>query len=91
MYSPHTDIDFLRKMLDFMEAERMRNTLQDKRLKKIGLQVEQLDSRLGSVEMGVSDLQHRVDRGEELEYLENPYSLDGSPRCNYPTKYEEND
>jgi hypothetical protein len=38
--------------------------------------------RLEFLESEIPDLRHRVDRGIELEYLENPYSHDGDPRCN---------
>jgi hypothetical protein len=31
----------------------------------------------------VQSLRYSTERNRELEYMENPYALDGSPRCNY--------
>ena len=45
--------------------------------------LEEYEDRLSSVESNISFLNHQVDRYAELEYMENPYALDGSPRCNY--------
>ncbi|PSN19225.1 hypothetical protein C7271_08390 [filamentous cyanobacterium CCP5] len=80
---PNSDLDLLRRFIDLIEAERSRNSFQDKRIKEVEQQYAQLEDRLSSMESIVSILRHDTARQAELEYMENPYSLDGSPRCNY--------
>jgi hypothetical protein len=80
---PNSDLDLLRSFLDLIEAERSRNSFQDKRIKEVEHQQEQLEDRVSSMEAIVSALRYGVERNAELEYMENPYSLDSSPRCNY--------
>jgi hypothetical protein len=80
---PNSDLDLLRSFIDLIEAERSRNSFQDKRIKEIEQQQDQLEDRVLSIEAIVSALGYGLDRNVELEYMENPYSLDGNPRCNY--------
>ncbi|RMH12762.1 MAG: hypothetical protein D6698_14945 [Gammaproteobacteria bacterium] len=79
---PNSDLDLLRHFIDLIEAERSCNSFQDKRIKEVEQQYAQLEDRLSSMESIVSILRHDRARQAELEYMENPYSLDGSPRCN---------
>lgn len=46
-------------------------------------EVNSLRERVSSVESTVQPLLHNAARQTELEYMENPYSLDGEPRCNF--------
>jgi predicted nucleic acid-binding Zn-ribbon protein len=82
MLQVNSDISFLRHLIDLIEAERMRNVFRDRRLEEYVSRYEQLEDRLASLESIVPDLRYRVDRQAELEYMENPYSLDGHARCN---------
>ncbi|NJN38652.1 MAG: hypothetical protein HC790_07925 [Acaryochloridaceae cyanobacterium CSU_3_4] len=80
----HSDLDLLRQFIDLIEAERTRNSFQDKRIREIEQQHEQLEERVSLIEPIVHQaLRYSTERNRELEYMENPYSLDGSPRCNY--------
>ena len=83
MLQSNSDLDLLRSFIDLIEAERTRNSFQDKRIREVEQQCEQLEERVSSMESTVSILRHDTARQAELEYMENPYSLDGSPRCNY--------
>lgn len=76
MLRQNSDLNLLRNLIDLLEAEREHNSLQDQ-------QIEALTERLGSLESEISYVKHRVDRNVQLEYLENPYSTDGEPRCNF--------
>lgn len=80
---PNSDLDLLRSFIDLIEAERSHNSFQDKRIKEVEQQYEQLEDRVSSVESIVSALRYDTARLAELEYAENSYFLDGSPRCNY--------
>jgi DNA repair exonuclease SbcCD ATPase subunit len=80
---PHSDLDVLRRFIDLIEAERTRNSFQDKRINEIEKQHEQLEERFSLMEPIVQSLRYSTERNRELEYMENPYALDGSPRCNY--------
>jgi hypothetical protein len=81
---PHSDLDVLRQFIDLIEAERTRNSFQDKRINEIEHKNEQLEERLSLLEpIVVQALRYSTERNRELEYMENPYALDGSPRCNY--------
>ncbi len=91
---PNSDLDLLR---DLLELERSRNSFQDQRiyeLEKRWKELEsrispletdgrELDERVSALEPTVADLRYQVSRNTELEFMENPYALDGSPRCNY--------
>lgn len=83
MLQPNSDLDLLRSFIDIIEAERTRNSFQDKRIREVEQQCELLEERVSSIESIVSILRHDTARQTELEYMENTYSLDGSPRCNY--------
>ena len=83
MRYPNSDLDLLRSFIDLIEAERKHNSFQDKRIKEVEQQQEQLEERVSSIESLFSGLRYSMERNAELEYMENPYSLDGSPRCNY--------
>lgn len=84
MQQPHSDLDVLRQFIDLIEAERTRNSFQDKRINEIEHKNEQLEERLSLLEpIVVQALRYSTERNRELEYMENPYALDGSPRCNY--------
>lgn len=83
MLQPNSDLDLFRNFIDLIEAERIRNSFQDKRIREVEQQCEQLEERLSSMESIVAILRHDTARQVELEYMENPYSLDGSPRCSY--------
>ncbi|MEL6319764.1 MAG: hypothetical protein AAFQ57_03810 [Cyanobacteria bacterium J06626_14] len=83
MRQPNSDLDLLRSFIDLIEAERSHNSFQDKRIKEVEQQYEQLEDRVSSVESIVSALRYDTARLAELEYAENSYFLDGSPRCNY--------
>jgi len=83
MLQPNSDLDLLRSFIDLIEAERTRNSSQDKRISEMEQHCEHLEERVSSMESIVSILRHDTARQAELEYMENPYSLDGSPRCNY--------
>jgi DNA repair exonuclease SbcCD ATPase subunit len=80
---PHSALDVLRQFIDLIEAERTRNSFQDKRINEIEKQHEQLEERFSLMEPIVQSLRYSTERNRELEYMENPYALDGSPRCNY--------
>jgi septal ring factor EnvC (AmiA/AmiB activator) len=57
------------------EVERHQEILADR--------VDEQEDRIGSAESNISYLTHQIDRNAELEYMENPYAMDGSPRCDY--------
>ncbi|MGI0488786.1 hypothetical protein ACN4EK_25530 [Pantanalinema rosaneae CENA516] len=91
MLRQNTDLDLLRRLflqvLDQLEAER---ELREQQFKTISQRIEQIEeqgqqqtNRLEFLEAEIPYLRHRVDRSVELEYLENPYSLDGDARCNW--------
>lgn len=94
MLQPNPELDLLR---DLLELERSRNSFQDKRiyeLEKKCKEIErrilpleadghELDERVSALEPAVADLRYQVSRNAELEHMENPYALDGSPRCHY--------
>lgn len=80
---PNSDLDLLRSFIDLIEAERSRNSFQDKRIKEVEQQCTQLEDRVSSLEAVVPALRYDTSRQTELEYMENPYSMDGSPRCNF--------
>ena len=89
---PNSDLDLLR---DLLELERSRNSFQDKRIYELEKRCQELESRISPLEVDgheldervsaleptVADLRYQVSRNAELEYMENPYALDGSPRC----------
>jgi hypothetical protein len=79
----HSDLDLLRQFIDLIEAERTRNSFQNKRINAIEQQNEQLEERLSLMEPIVQSLRYSTERNRELEYMENPYALDGSPCCNH--------
>lgn len=87
----NTDLTLLRslilKVLDQLEAERVLCEQQFEMLTKRLNSMEQREQnrveRLESLEAEIPYLRHRMGRSIELEYLENPYSLDGEPRCNW--------
>lgn len=83
MLQPNPDLDLLRSFIDLIETERTRNSFQDKRIREMEQQCEQLEERVSSMESIIAILRHDTARQTELEYMENPYSFDGSPRCNY--------
>ncbi|MEM0978770.1 MAG: hypothetical protein AAGH78_00715 [Cyanobacteria bacterium P01_H01_bin.58] len=83
MQQPNSDLDLLRSFIDLIEAERSRNSFQDKRIKEVEQQYAQLEDRVSTLEAVVPALRYDTSRQTELEYMENPYSMDGSPRCNF--------
>lgn len=73
-----------------IEGEREHNVRQDQQIKMIFQKIAEIEQkeqdkaeRQGFLEVQILHLRHQVDRSIELEYLENPYSLDGDPRCNW--------
>jgi hypothetical protein len=48
---PHSDLDVLRQFIDLIEAERTRNSFQDKRINEIEHKNEQLEERLSLLEL----------------------------------------
>jgi hypothetical protein len=80
---PNSDLDLLRSFIDLIEAERSRNSFQDKRIKEVEQLYAQLEDRVSSLEAIVPALRYETSRQTELEYMENHYSMDGNPRCNY--------
>lgn len=80
---PNSDLDLLRSIIDLIEAERSRNSFQDQRIKEVEQQYAQLEDRVSSLEAVVPALRYDTSRQAELEYMENPYSMDGSPRCDF--------
>ena len=83
MQQPNSDLDLLHSFIDLIEAERIHNSFQDKRIRDVDQQVEDLTDRVSSVESILLALRHSVERQAELEWMENPYTLDGSPRCDH--------
>lgn len=86
------DIEFtlLRYLIDLLEKERYRNTTQDLRICNLEMRVDKIEKsedrqteRLEFLEAEIPNLRYRVDRSLELEWLENPYSLEGEPRCDF--------
>ena len=90
MFVQNYDLALIRNLLDLIEKERERNTFQDAQLKAVFQRMDEIEQqekdytkRLEFLETEIPHLRHRVDRTIQLEYLENPYSLDGDARCNW--------
>jgi hypothetical protein len=94
MLRQNSDLTLLRNLflyaIDLLEAERERNLLQDHQIKAIVRRIDDIEKRerdrteqLEFLESEIPYLRHQVDRSIELEYLENPYSLDGDSHCNW--------
>ncbi|WP_448570216.1 hypothetical protein [Trichothermofontia sp.] len=83
MRQPNLDLDLLRSFIDLIEAERTRNSFQDKRIREVEQKHASLEDRVSSMESIIAALRYSVGRSTELEFMENPYSLEGSPRCDY--------
>jgi chromosome segregation ATPase len=80
------DLDLLRSLIALIESERERNSKQINevlwRVQALESQEQETTERLEFLESEIPHLRYQVNRNIELEYLENPYSLDGDPRCN---------
>lgn len=90
MLRHNADLNLLRTLIDLIEAEREHNVGQDQQIKIIVQKMDEMEQRerdraerVEFLEAEIPYLRHLVDRSTELEYLENPYSLDGEPRCNW--------
>jgi len=90
MLGQNYDLALIRCLLDLIEKERERNHLQDVQFQAVVQRIDAIErreqgqeERLEFLEAEIPYLRHRVDRSIELEYLENPYSLDGDARCNW--------
>lgn len=90
MLGQNYDLALIRNLLDLIEKERERNNFQDAQLRAVFQRMDAIEQqeqenteRLEFLETEIPYLRHRVDRTVELEYLENPYSLDGDARCNW--------
>jgi hypothetical protein len=89
MLRHNADLNLLRTLIDLIEAERERNVRQDQQIKTIFQKMGEIEQnerdraeRLEFLESEIPYLRYQVARSIELEYLENPYSLDGEPCCN---------
>lgn len=82
MQRPNSDLDVLRSLIDLIEAERTRNSFQDKRINNIERKNEQLEDRLSSIESIVAALRHDTACNSEYAFAADPYSLNGDPLCN---------
>jgi hypothetical protein len=90
MLRHNADLDLLRSLIDLIEVERERNAKQDQQIRMIFQKIGELEQkeqdrteRMEFLEAEIPYLRHRIDRTIELEYMENPYSLDGDPCCNW--------
>jgi Tfp pilus assembly protein PilN len=90
MLRHNADLNLLRTLIDLIEAEREHNVRQDQQIQIIVQKMDEVEQReqdraerVEFLEAEIPYLRHRVDRSIELEYLENPYSLDDDPRCNW--------
>ena len=87
MLTHDSNLNFLRyafnHILDQLEQQQQQLAEIKKDQEMFANQLDEHENRLGSAESNISHLTHQVDRNAELEFMENPYSLDGSPQCNY--------
>ncbi|MCU0551401.1 MAG: hypothetical protein MUC48_18805 [Leptolyngbya sp. Prado105] len=54
----------------------------EQRISRLEQDAQRQEDRVEFLESEIPGLRYCVARNAELEYAENPYSLDGEPRCN---------
>ncbi len=86
MRQADSNLDTIGQTVDSTVRDRFRDK-QIEALNQQGDQIyeicQQLSDRVSKLELDFRDVQHKVDRLSEQEYLSHPYSLDGQAFCNY--------
>jgi uncharacterized coiled-coil protein SlyX len=79
MFAREPEIYLLRRMFNRLcdQLEGRLDNLEDGQRHQEGL--------IGDLQCRMAHQESRQDRSDEIEYLPNPYSLDGDPICNYFT------
>lgn len=83
MFKENSDLDLLRGLILYA-FDRIERRLEEQahRIDEMERREQERTKRLEFLESEIPYLRYRVDRSIELEYLENPYSLDGDACCN---------